>query len=62
MSTRIPDAVKRVFMESFTARDIAEPLASFDADTPLAHVRDFMQNRDFDLVGIRTPGRAILVH
>jgi hypothetical protein len=31
-STRIPEAVKRVFMETFTARDIAEPLASFDAD------------------------------
>ena len=30
-SVRIPDAVKRVFTETFTARDVAEPLASFDA-------------------------------
>jgi len=58
-STRIPDAVKRVFTETFTARDIAEPLASFDADTSSAQIRAFMQARDFDVVGIRSEGRVI---
>jgi hypothetical protein len=29
-SPRIPDAVKRIFTETFSARDVAEPLASFD--------------------------------
>ena len=28
----VPDALRRVFLEAFTARDIAEPLASFDAN------------------------------
>jgi hypothetical protein len=56
-SMRIPDAVKRVFTETFTARDIAEPLASFDADAPSAQLRAFMQARDFDVVGIRSEGR-----
>jgi hypothetical protein len=31
-SPRILDAVKWVFTETITARDIAEPLASFDAN------------------------------
>src|SRR5262245_721676 len=56
-STRIPDAVKRVFTETFTARDIAEPLASFDADASSAQVREFMQAKDFDVVGIRSEGQ-----
>jgi len=42
-----------VFTETFTVRDIAEPLASFDAAALSADVRDFMKSRDFDLVGIR---------
>jgi hypothetical protein len=58
-STRIPDAVQRVFTESFAARDIAEPLASFDAGTVATDVRDFMQARDFDVVGIRHEGQVV---
>jgi len=57
-STRIPDAVKRVFTDAFTARDIAEPLASFDADTASEDVGDFMNSRDFDVVGIREAGQV----
>lgn len=57
MPTRtIPDAVRRVFLEAFTVRDIAEPLASFDAVTPSAEVRQFMQSSDFDVIGIRRDG------
>jgi len=55
-SHRVPEAIRRVFLETFTARDIAEPLASFDADTPCSHVCEFMKSRDFDLVGIRRDG------
>jgi hypothetical protein len=55
-STRIPEAVTRVFSETFSARDIAEPLASFDSDASCATVRDFMQARDFDVIGIRSDG------
>ncbi|MFO0970217.1 MAG: hypothetical protein U0793_32100 [Gemmataceae bacterium] len=56
-SSRIPDDVRKVFTETFSARDIAEPLASFDADAPAAAVRAFLQARDFDLVGVRRDGR-----
>jgi hypothetical protein len=37
-SARIPDTVRRVFTEAFSARDIAEPLASFDAEASAAGV------------------------
>jgi hypothetical protein len=55
----IPKAVKRVFTETFTARDLAEPLASFDAGAAAADVRAFMTARDFDVVGVRKDGQVI---
>jgi hypothetical protein len=58
-STRIPEAVKRVFTEAFTARDVAEPLASFDAGTPCGDVRDFMTGSQFDVVGVRVEGQVV---
>jgi hypothetical protein len=58
-ATRIPDAVRRIFTETFTAKDVAEPLASFDADAPPAMIRDFMKARDFDVVGIRSEGQIV---
>jgi hypothetical protein len=58
-TTRIPETVRRVFMETFTARDVAEPLASFDASVASAHVRDFMNAREFDVVGIRSDGQVV---
>src|SRR5262245_46095250 len=58
-ATRIPEAVKRIFTETFTARDVAEPLASFDADAPPAVIREFMVARDFDVVGIRSDGQVV---
>jgi len=54
---RIPDAVMRLFAEYFTARDIAEPLASFDNTATSVQVHDFMQANDFDVVGVRSDGR-----
>jgi hypothetical protein len=46
-------------METFTARDIAEPLASFDAESPGPAVRELMQARGIHVVGIRTAGRVV---
>lgn len=53
---QIPDAVRRIFTETFTVRDIAEPLVSFDANTDAGDVRAFMTARDFDVVGVREGG------
>ena len=46
----------RLFFEGFTAMDIAEPLASFDAGADAGMVKAFMAGREFDLVGIRVDG------
>jgi hypothetical protein len=46
----------RIFRHSITAREIAEPLASFEMDYPAPKVRDFMEARDFDVVGVRSDG------
>lgn len=48
--------LRRLFMEGFSAMDLAEPLVSFDAEADAAAVRDFMVERDFDLVGVRREG------
>ena len=53
---RIPDRIKRLFTETFTARDVAESLASFDAGAASEDVRDFMTASDFDVVGVRRGG------
>ena len=58
-SAKIPETVKRVFTQAFTARDISEPLASFDAATAGADVCEFMKSMDFDVVGVRAKGRVV---
>ena len=50
------DSLRRVFYEGFVARDIAEPLASFDSTTDIAIVQRFMLNRPLSVVGIRQDG------
>ncbi len=55
-SAKIPETVRRVITETFTARDVAEPLASFDDDASSARVREFMLARHLDVVGIRSEG------
>lgn len=50
------DNVRRVFLEGFAARDLAEPLASFDATTDSSSVRKFMERRPLRVVGIRVDG------
>jgi CBS domain-containing protein len=46
----------RLFQHSITVREIAEPLVSFEADIPSKKVLAFMQERDFDVVGVRRDG------
>lgn len=48
--------LRRLFLEGFSAMDIAEPLASFDEDADAAAVRNFMEKKGFDLVGVRRGG------
>jgi hypothetical protein len=50
------ESLRRVFTEGFVARDIAEPLVSFDASTAAAEVAKLMEKRNFDVVGIRQDG------
>jgi hypothetical protein len=54
---RIPPVVKRVFLETFTASDVAEPLGSFDSSTNGAVVRAAMAAANMDVAGIRKGGR-----
>ncbi len=48
----------RLFLEGFSAMDVAEPLVSFDRDADAAKVRLFMIEHNFDLVGIRDQGHV----
>ncbi len=48
--------LKKPFLEGFTVMDIAAPLVSFDAERPAADVRSYMDEREYDLVGIRQDG------
>lgn len=48
--------LRRVFVENFSAADIAEPLASFDANTPAADALGVMNRRRFKVAGVRQDG------
>jgi hypothetical protein len=48
--------LRRVFLEGFSAMDLAEPLVSFDSDADAPGVQAFMVEKDFDLAGIRQDG------
>ncbi len=50
--------LRRVFLESFEALDVAEPLCSFDAERPAAEIRAALRARGFDRVGVRVDGRV----
>src|SRR5437773_2261974 len=45
--------LRELFDQNITMRHIAEPLTSFDADYPASAVRLFMEDRDYDVVGVR---------
>jgi hypothetical protein len=59
MPATISEAVKRIFTEAFVARDIAEPLASFDAGASATEVRQSMQAKGLEVVGIRSKGEIV---
>jgi hypothetical protein len=46
----------QLFLSGFTARDLAEPLASFDESTPISIVRSALKGRSLAFVGIRQQG------
>jgi hypothetical protein len=46
----------RIFDQSITVRDIAEPLASFDSNYPAQKAREFTEDRVFDVIGVRVDG------
>ena len=55
-TTSSTENLRRVFMEGFTARDIAEPLLSFDASTSAAAAVQAMDRHDYDALGVRQDG------
>jgi hypothetical protein len=50
------DRLRALFLTTFSVMDIAEPLASFDRETPAAGVRPFLEARGWSLVGVRQEG------
>lgn len=50
--------LRLLFTESFTVRDVAESLVSFDAAAPADEVGALMAERGFDAVGVRRNGRV----
>jgi hypothetical protein len=46
----------QLFLSGFTARDLAEPLPSFDTTTPLGTVRDAVDAQQLEVFGIRKSG------
>lgn len=48
--------LRTLFSNRITARDVAEALVSFDAEQPVGLVAHFMEQRDFDAVGVRQHG------
>lgn len=50
------ESLRRVFLEGFSARDLAEPLASFDLTTETDAVGRFIEGRMQPVVGLRVDG------
>ncbi len=51
--------VQRLFSEAFTAKDIAEPLPSFDGDRLSRAVQTLMEEADIQVAGIRDRGIVV---
>lgn len=45
-------ALKRIFIDSVTVRDIYEPLLCCRIDDPSGHVKETLEHRQFDTVGV----------
>ncbi len=50
--------INKTFVRSIVARDIAEPLPSFDATTPASDVRTSMAEQRYRVAGVRSDGLA----
>ena len=50
------DDLRRLFDEAITLRHIAEPLLSFESEQPVEEVKSLMEQRDYDVAGIRQHG------
>ena len=50
------DNIRRVFTELFTARDIAEPLLSFDNSTAAEFAHSILTEKQLTFAGVRTRG------
>ena len=48
--------MREIFDRSINLRDIAEPLASFDSIQQASQIREYLERRDFDVVGVREDG------
>ncbi len=48
--------LKKLLESSILVKDIAEPFASFDFGSPVTHVIEFMNSKDYDIIGIRKEG------
>lgn len=51
--------LRHFFSHTITVRDIAEPLASFDADQEGKDVRAVLEKRNFDVAGVRHEGVTV---
>ena len=51
--------MQRLFNETFTAKDIAEPLLSFDGDSQASSTRDKMTELGIQVAGIRDNGKVV---
>lgn len=50
--------LRRVFLGAFQALDVAEPLASYDAERPAAEIRAALEASGFERAGVRVGGRV----
>jgi predicted transcriptional regulator len=51
--------LSEIFERSITVKDIAEPLASFDVSSPVDDVKKFMDDKDYDVIGLRKNGLIV---
>jgi len=48
--------LRQIFDRTLTLRHVAEPFLTFDGPRAAHEIRDFMKERDFDVVGVRRNG------
>lgn len=51
--------LRRLFEQSISIKEIAEPLISFDSDHSSVEVQTFMKERGFDVIGVREYGITV---